>query len=93
MQYNAGPAQDLVFVSRILLRNNVLLQSQVTLNWVCYTVLQEKVDVESLERDNDRGIDSLGDRVNLLKQVCCADPVYCNRISHAFWHLRTSCIH
>ena len=29
-----------------------------------------QVDPESLERDNDRGIDLLGERVGALRQVC-----------------------
>jgi hypothetical protein len=30
-----------------------------------------KVDVESLEKDNEKGLDSLAERVGLLKAVCC----------------------
>lgn len=28
------------------------------------------MDVESLERENDRGLDALSERIGLLKQVC-----------------------
>ena len=30
---------------------------------------KEKVDIESLEKDNDRGVDALAERVSLLKSV------------------------
>jgi len=52
-----------------------------------------KVDVESLERDNDRSVDTLGDRVGLLKTVrqllasrrrwLSATPRRRSRITHA----------
>eukprot|EP00798_Chlamydomonas_sp_ICE-L_P007279 gene7279-395_t len=35
----------------------------------------KNVDIESLERDNDKGIDSLSDRVNMLKQTSLSDRV------------------
>ena len=32
---------------------------------------ESKVDVESLEQENDKSIDALGDRVGMLKKVGC----------------------
>lgn len=41
---------------------------------VCLCIVQDgSMDVESLERENDRGLDALSERIGLLKQVCMAD--------------------
>jgi hypothetical protein len=54
------------------------VRGQGTADWHLMLMLMlQDLDIESLERDNDKGIESLSEKISLLKNVSAPGLVHC----------------